>query len=73
MYCYFSFLETKGMSMAHMDQLFTVPWYNLGKHSLKTARDETYFDLNEDATTRASKISNRDVDVRHFEIVEKEV
>lgn len=73
MYCYFAFPETKGMSMERMDRLFTVPWYNVGKHSLKMIRDEAGFDLNEDVAARASKLPNPDVEVQHLETVEKAV
>ncbi|KAM5356736.1 hypothetical protein ACJ41O_003382 [Fusarium nematophilum] len=33
-YCYFAYPETKGMSMESMDDLFKMPWYEVGKASL---------------------------------------
>jgi hypothetical protein len=65
-------LSENSMSLTLMGRLFTVPWYNLGNHSLKISRYEVGFDLNEVAAARASKISNPDVD-RHFETAEKDL
>ncbi|KAH6951260.1 putative hexose transport-related protein [Ilyonectria sp. MPI-CAGE-AT-0026] len=32
-YCFFAYPETKGVSMERMDELFTMPWYKVGKAS----------------------------------------
>ncbi|CAG9984908.1 unnamed protein product [Clonostachys byssicola] len=34
-YCFFAYPETKGLSMESMDELFTMPWYKVGRASFK--------------------------------------
>ncbi|KAH9985274.1 putative hexose transport-related protein [Xylariaceae sp. FL0662B] len=47
-YSYFAYPETKGISMERMDELFTMPWYRVGKASVsirQTRTDEGDMDL----------------------------
>lgn len=66
-YCYFAFPETKGMSISHVDLLFEVPWYKVGRHSLKVVRDEAHRDIEDDSATRASKLAKGDHETQHLE------
>ncbi|KAI8316746.1 putative quinate permease [Colletotrichum sp. SAR11_59] len=34
-YAYFAYPETKGLSMEHMEELFNMPWYRVGRASTK--------------------------------------
>lgn len=39
-YCYFAYPETKGMSMEKMDMLFDMPWYKVGRASLRIVDEQ---------------------------------
>jgi hypothetical protein len=39
-YCFFAYPETKGLSMESMDELFTMPWYKVGRASFKVLESQ---------------------------------
>ncbi|KAF7536546.1 hypothetical protein G7054_g4442 [Neopestalotiopsis clavispora] len=46
-YCYFAYPETKGLSMERMDELFEMPWYKVGRTSVKFIANEAREEMRE--------------------------
>jgi MFS transporter, SP family, sugar:H+ symporter len=44
--------ETKGLSMERMEELFEMPWYRVGRTSVKFIANETREEIREDEKAR---------------------